>query len=312
MSRKTKKLRVDPSPSQRRRLLDRNAGVCCVCKRRGIGVNLHHIDGDNSNTIDENLAALCVQDHDAHHRPKAYRGLNHLKLGAKKIRQKKRSWEAFVAEARKPTPNVIATLACYGTVEMIHSLELVLQWPDETIEHHIPFHSLDGDTDRLTDKVIEELCAISPNIQLAVINRPLPVEYCPCCRGGLSRTLKSAVVARLTDPSWTTDSSCSIYVNPMEPSLSLVFFLRGRAILHGSLHRCEDASLHYHSDGIDERVAIRRRPSVRTQAMRIVDQVLREWQPARRFIGTGDHDKPHLIPRLRLPKCWDRGRKRPR
>jgi len=58
--------------------MDRNAGVCCVCKQRWIGVQLHHIDGDHSNTIDENLAVLCVKDHDAHHRPKCYRNLNHI------------------------------------------------------------------------------------------------------------------------------------------------------------------------------------------------------------------------------------------
>jgi hypothetical protein len=309
VSKRKKKERIDPSPPQKRRILNRNAGVCCVCKRRGIGVHLHHIDGDNSNTVDENLAVLCVEDHDAHHRPNAYVKPKHLELGARQIRGKKQSWEAFVAEARKPTPNAIATLACYGTTEVIHSLELVLQWPDERIEHRIPYHLLDGDLDRLTDRVFEDLAAIGPNLKLAYLDQPLPVEHCPCCGHGVSRTLKPAVVARLTDPTWATDSSCGIYVNPMQPSLALTFFLREQELFHGSLHRCRGTFLHYHSDGIDDRVAVRRRPSVRTQAERLVGHILREWQPAKLFIGTGDHENPHMIDRLQLPECWDRAGK---
>jgi len=73
-----------PVPNKMRHLLLRkNAGVCCVCKIRNIGVNFHHIDGDASNTVEENMAVLCVRDHDAHHRPEEYRpdaAVNHLDL----------------------------------------------------------------------------------------------------------------------------------------------------------------------------------------------------------------------------------------
>lgn len=117
--------RVDPTPRQREQLYDANAHRCCVCKKKDVGLHLHHIDEDSSNTIDDNLAVLCVEDHDRHHRPTAYR-INHLDLGAEKIREHKRSWEAFVEETRKPNPKVIATLAAYGTYEYIHSLQLVI------------------------------------------------------------------------------------------------------------------------------------------------------------------------------------------
>ena len=213
--------RVDPTPAQRRRLLNANAHHCCVCKRRRIGFNFHHIDGNPSNTVDENLAVLCVEEHDVHHRPSEYKA-RHCDLRADEILHFKNSWEAFVSEAGKPHPSVIATLSCYGNVELIHSLQLVLQWPDERIEYARSFHLLDGDLDRLTDEVHEELASISPNIKMAVISQPLPVEHCPCGTG-FSRTIKPAVVARLTDPAWATESSCKIYINPAQASLALVF-----------------------------------------------------------------------------------------
>src|SRR5262245_17629449 len=128
--------RVDPTPPQRRRLLETNARRCCVCKREGLGLNLHHIDGNSSRTSDENLAVLCVEDHDRHHRPHGYGSqARHLDLSVSKIRAYKHPWEAFVSEARKVSPQVVAVLSVYGTLKLIHSAQLVMQWPDGRIEY---------------------------------------------------------------------------------------------------------------------------------------------------------------------------------
>jgi hypothetical protein len=299
--------RLKPSPAQKRRLLVANAFHCCVCKRSSVGFHFHHIDGDSSNTVDGNLAVLCVEDHDRHHRPGEYQGRpRHLELEANEILRLKASWEAFVAEANTPNPKVLATLSAYGTVDVIHSLQLVMQWPDERIEYIRSYHLLDGDLDRLTDEVFNELTSIGPYLKMAVVNQPLPVEHCPCCGTGFSRTMKPAVVARLTDPSWATKSSCCIYVNPSQPSLALVFFLNTQKILGGSLHLCQGKYLHYHSEGVDDRVPIRAKPSVRTQATQIVRHVLQEWTPAKVIVGTGDPDHPAIISDLELPQIWEK------
>lgn len=302
--------RLNPTSTQRERLLEANASRCCVCKRGSIGFHLHHIDGNSSNTADENIAVLCVEDHDRHHRPDKYEPrVNHLELGAKEILRLKNSWEAFVLEANQPDPKVLATLSCYGTAELIHSLQLVMQWPDKRIEYKRSFHLLDGDLDRLTDEVFEELAAIGPRLKMALIDQPLPVEHCHSCRTGLSRTVKPALVLRLTDPAWATDSSCSVYINPVAPSLAIVFFLGEREVLSGSLHLCQGKFLHYASEVIDESVPIQAKLSVRDQATRIVNGVIREWTPSRVVIGTGNPDEPELIGGLELPKCWEgRGR----
>ena len=298
--------RVEPTDAQKQRLLEANAFRCCVCKRSSIGFNFHHIDGDSSNTVDQNLAVLCVEDHDKNHRPIEYNGrANHLELDAKEILHLKDSWEAFVGEAKKSDPKVLATLSGYGTKDLVHSLQLVMQWPDERIEYKRDFHLLDGDLDRLTDEVFKELDSIGPHVKVAVINQPLPVEHCPCCGAGLSRTMKPAVVTRLTDPAWATDSLCCIYINPIQPSLALVFFLSKQQLLSGSLHLCQGKYLHYHSEGVNDRVPVKLKPSVRAQATRIVNHILNEWTPARTLIGTGDPDDPKIISDLKLPKVWE-------
>ena len=299
--------RIRPKPPQENRLYLANANRCCVCKRVGIGLNLHHIDGDSANTIDANLAVLCVEDHDRHHRPGRYtKKSNHLDLSAQELLQLKTSWESFILEAQSANPTVLATLSAFGTEELIHSLQLILQWPDERIAYKKSFHLLDGNLDVLTDAIFKELASIGPHVKMAVIDRPLSIEHCPCCGGGYSRTMKPAVVEKLTNPAWKTDSICSIYINPKQASLALNFSLGERELFTGSLHLCQGQRLHYTSEGVDDVVNIATTLSVRTQANNIVDHILADWGPAHVFFGTGDHDNPQLIKSLKLPKCWER------
>ena len=301
-------VRKNPIDSQKKRLLEANAFRCCVCKRSGIGFNFHHLDGNSANTIDQNLAVLCLEDHDKHHRPGEYISFaSHLELNEAELRSSKISWEAFVTEARKPNPTVLATLSCYGTEELIHSLQLVMQWSDERIEYAKSFHLLDANLDQLTDKVLMELASISPNMKMAFIDAPLPVEHCPCCGVGFSRTMKPAVVAKLTDPRWETESLCCIYINPDQPSLALLFFLGEQELFAGYFHLCQGLYLHYSTDGIDERIPIKPKLSTRTQATQVIEHLLDDWNPARVLIGTGNSDTPRIISEFHLPAIWESG-----
>jgi len=267
-------------------------------------LHFHHIDGDNSNTIDKNLAVLCVQDHDAHHRPQTYTSPKHLELGAERIRELKDSWESFVAEANKPTPKVLAVLNAFGDYSNIHSIRLVFQWQDGHIEFERTYHLLDGPMDKLTDNVLEEFQWLGKNIKLEILDEPLPIEYCPCCQSGYSRTLDKNIATKLTTESWEKDSLCTIFINPNFPSLAVSVFFQHELIYSGHLHLCGDC-LHYHSDKFDERVRIRNEVSVRTQAMRIVEKILKMWEPGYLVIGTGDHNQPYLIDDLELPEIWE-------
>lgn len=300
--------RKNPTLAQKDRLLEANAFRCCVCKRPSLGFNFHHLDGDASNTVDSNLAVLCVEDHDAHHRPSDY-GVktSHSELNSEEILRLKISWEAFVTEAKKAHPAVRATLSCFGTEELIHSLQLVLHWPDGRIECTRSYHLLEGSPEKLTDDIQKDLQSISTSMTMAVVDKPLDVEYCPCCATGLSHTIRPAMVARLTDPKWSIESLCSIYINPSQPSLALTIFFKDASMLQGSLHLCQGKFLHYHCDTLDERVAVTRTPSVRSQATRVIRHILNDWKPAKTLIGTGNPEAPDLISDLELPRLWELG-----
>jgi hypothetical protein len=305
-TKKTKQMRKNPSPQQQQRLLRKNAGVCCVCKQRGLAINFHHIDGDNSRTVDENLAVLCVKDHDAHHRPCAYSESNHLELGANRIQEYKESWEAFVTEASRPHPKILAVVNLYGAESEIHSMRLIFQWQSEKIEFERVYHLLtSGPPNKWIERAISEVLWLGKGIKIVTVDKPLEVQYCPVCSSSLSNTIDESYAKRLTDESWSTNSLCSIYVNPDQPSLAILIALKDEILYQGHLHRCGNY-LHYACDKYDERIPIAKKPSVRTQATRVVGRIVDEWQPRETLIGTGNHNMPSLISDLKLPHCWER------
>ena len=180
--------RIRPNPSLRAALLEANANRCCVCKKHNVGLHFHHIDGDSSNTVAKNLAVLCVEDHDRHHRPSEYKP-NHVELDPESITKLKISWEAFVANARGAAPDVRATITAYGTLSLIHSVKLALHWPNQCIEHESAFHLLECNMDQMTDRILAEVTSIGIGIKIFLIDRPMPIEHCPCCGTGLTRTV---------------------------------------------------------------------------------------------------------------------------
>ena len=298
-------MRRNPTKAQRERLLAKNGGMCCVCKAFGVGLEFHHIDGNHANTVDENLAVLCVADHDAHHRPGQY-PLRHVELGAAEILRHKQEWENFTQEAQKSKPRLLTTISGYGTHDYIHSAQVTYQWTSGRIVFERVYHQLSsGDLDDWTTDIVEESVRLGRNIPLVLLDEPLDVEQCPCCHKGLNRVLDRGYGLRRVAPNWDRDSVGRVYINPNQPSLAVNFALGDRFIFFGSLHLCWGTHLHFHCDDYDERHPIKPKPSVRTQATRLIENLLRDWNPAELLIGTGDHDKPHLIDGFKLPRCWE-------
>lgn len=62
--------------------------ACCICHR--IDVQIHHIDGDDSDNADAKLAVLCVPHHDKATAPPSLTA----RLRPSEIRIYKRDWEA--------------------------------------------------------------------------------------------------------------------------------------------------------------------------------------------------------------------------
>jgi len=298
--------RVNPTPSQRKRILEKNANVCCVCKVRGMGLELHHIDGDNSNTVDGNLAVLCAKDHDYHHRPNAYNMLNCRELSATEIKEYKDSWESFVNEAKQNNPRIVAVLNVYGNEHHIHSMRLILQWENGKVEFERIFHLLDGSYETWIDNMLEEVDWLGKGIKIVLIDEPLEIEYCPTCQKAYSNILDERITKKINSENWSKESIASIYVNPSFPSLAITISYNHEEVYSGHLHKCGDY-LHYVSDNFEERVKVPKR-SVRTEVTRLVSKVLANWQPAHKFFGTGDPESPKLIKKLILPSVWENRR----
>ena len=298
------KKRKNLSLKKQRELLRRNVGVCCICRERGLGINFHHIDGNPSNDKLENIAVLCVKEHDQHNRPQRYIVPNHLRLGTKKIKKKKEEWEKFVKEASKKNTKVLAVLNVFGNYKNIHSMKLLFQWKDKIIIERI-YHLHSGPMESWVDSAFDELSWLGKDVNLTVVDKPLPVEYCPCCKTSFCNTIDSNYVKKLTASDWKKKSICSIYINPKQPSLALVIFYNEKEILRGSLHRCGNF-LHYMCDNFEERKMIISKINVRKQAVDIIQKVLFDWSPGKIMIGTGNHDRPYSINVLLLPKCWEK------
>ena len=285
-------------------LLAANAGVCCVCKTRGVGTNFHHIDHNNSNNNLKNLAVLCVRDHDAHHRPLKYPALSHLELSAEEIRRYKDEWEHFVHEARQPHPKILAVLNVYGTPEYIHSMRLLFQWVCEKIVLERMYHLTDGPFEQWAELALMEIQWLGSALKLVVIDQPLEIEYCPCCQKSMANRIDINVATRHTTPDWADQSVGALYINPAQASLAIHIAYRGQVIVTASLHRC-DKHLHFACDKYVERVPICRRPSVRTQARAIVQKFINDWTPGKLLIGTGNPDAPELVPHIDLQRVWE-------
>jgi len=88
--------RVQISAAQRTRLLQEVQGKCPFCGLELIGsLQIHHIDHDSSNTVDDNLMAVCASCHD-----QLTRGL----IPDSEVSWRKRALQNGVHPAKRETP----------------------------------------------------------------------------------------------------------------------------------------------------------------------------------------------------------------
>ena len=87
-------MRANINSRTEREILFRNEAVCCVCQKTNI--QIHHIDGNNSNNELKNLAVLCLDHHD---RASSKSSMTRT-LTPALIRQFKNDWERRVTTKR--------------------------------------------------------------------------------------------------------------------------------------------------------------------------------------------------------------------
>lgn len=77
--------------------------TCCVCNVPGKAVQIHHIDDDRSNDNYDNLAVLCLQDHD----DTQVRGGFAKRLTAPLVREYRREWLKRVEKRKHETDRLV-------------------------------------------------------------------------------------------------------------------------------------------------------------------------------------------------------------
>lgn len=113
-------------PFIERRVLLQNRHCCCICQVDGYGkeVLIHHIDGNNRNNVESNLAVLCLV-----HASIADAGLKHGKLGAGKklkpdsVRQYKKNWQNKADLERQHRKEAL-TLRAKKQLEILYKFEI--------------------------------------------------------------------------------------------------------------------------------------------------------------------------------------------
>ncbi|MCH3963027.1 MAG: hypothetical protein LKE46_02020 [Clostridium sp.] len=236
-----------------------------------------------------------------------YESINHLELSTDELSKKKDSWENFVSEAKKEHPKVLALVTAYGTQESIVGMKIVFQWVDGKIEFERKYQLLDAPMDILLDKMIDEVVWIGKNIKLHLINKAVPIEYCPNCgEGVMSRILDKNMAIKETAPDWETESLCTIYINPQNPSLAYTIFYKGTVLYKAGIHKCGN-NLQF-MDNKHEELYPLFKYKIRTQVVRLLVDKLHDWNIQRAIVGTGNPDDPNIISILHLPNIWE-GRK---
>ena len=293
-------MRKKTGQALRNEIITASAGVCCVCRTRGVGINIHHIDGDHANNTPDNLAVMCVRDHDAYHRRNVYHRCHYLSEGD--IRQKKIEWENFIARARSNPPRVAAVLSMIGTEDYIHTIRLAMQDEIGKLCLERDFHFVDVRPADAIDAVLDETSWLNPNITLYLTNEVASIDYCTACDKGGSFTtvLSHSMAARELAPDWVEKSTMAVYINPYRPSCACTLSYNGTIAAKLSIHRC----------GINlsvnqEMRRIAHQPSIRSQVSRLIHGFVREWHPGKLLIGTGDPGNPAIIDHLTLPRCWE-------
>ena len=87
--------RQEPPPRLAAEVLAANNHTCCICRVQRKHVQLHHIDGNSSNSVPSNLAVVCLDDHS---RVTGDEGLGR-RFSPQEVTLFKVRWEAICAQA---------------------------------------------------------------------------------------------------------------------------------------------------------------------------------------------------------------------
>ena len=115
------------------------------------------------------------------------------------------------------------------------------------------YYLLDGPIEKWIDSILEEMNDLAPDLKLTVINEPLSINYCPCCKNSVLNTLDWNIATKMTAPDWSIQSIGAVYINPNQVSLAITIGYKNADIISAHLHKCSKY-LHFQTPKFEERV----------------------------------------------------------
>jgi hypothetical protein len=182
-------------------------------------------------------------------------------------------------------------------------MRLLFQTEDSKIVLQRMFNPLESSWEKWAESAMGDILWLSSKIPLVYVNSPLQIEYSQCGHS-LANVLDSNLAKKILAKDWNEKSICSIYINPSQASLALLIRYKDENLFAANLRK-HGSFLYLSCDNFDEEIALRKRPTVRTQVTQAVNKLLETWKPGQVFVGTGAQDDPDLIDDLHLPKIWE-------
>lgn len=134
---------------------------CCICEDGSRGDQIHHIDGNSSNSTYDNLAFLCLK----HHADASEKNEMRRKISARAVRKFRENWYKKIREERN-----INLKSLNKTVTKISQEELLHAALNANIIYDILQIEYDYHNSQLEDKVklLNSLCKYRENIDYRI------------------------------------------------------------------------------------------------------------------------------------------------
>lgn len=162
-----KRKRVPVPPEISARVLFESDRTCCVCRKRGKPVQIHHLNEDPSDHALRNLAVLCFECH----RETQITGGFDRKLDSNQVTLYRNDWHEVVARSRTTTEALTEQTQNHGSLELATSLAEIYRENKEFELLAMHYHNI-GNRD-LRDKYIEKVLAEDPDDSTVMFLRGL-------------------------------------------------------------------------------------------------------------------------------------------
>lgn len=96
--------------------------TCCICREKGKAIQIHHVDDDPSNNARENLAVLCLQDHDS----TQVTGGFGRRLNASEVKHYRDDWLERVKRRREEADRIASERM--GNVQATAQTDTDIEW----------------------------------------------------------------------------------------------------------------------------------------------------------------------------------------